>query len=349
MACKFRSTCLKVSSLVIFLLFFQFGNAQYDFGGVNSKFLQYEKESGGKLTIMIYKDGKTLYSKSSTDFLPNTQAPVGHSSEWLTTALVMALVDEGKLSLDDKISKYLPIFGSYGKGYITIRHCLTHTTGIAGDKLMAVIMKSNVYPTLEATVNAYAAKHEIQTNPSTEFKYSNIGPDIAGRIAEIVGKREFEQLVQQLLLRPLGMRNTTFQFDYDKGVSPSTGAYSSAADYINFLTMLLGKGMFKGKRVLSEASVEFMEQLQVDAAKVKYAPKGAEGLGYANGAWVAEQDSKGNATCFTVPSLTGTWPVMDVCRGYACVIFAKGTGEEENKDVFTEIKQAIAGQLQCNN
>ncbi len=346
MARCFRITCMKVSLLFIYLLFFQAGQAQYDFNELNTKFAQYEKDMGGKLVIMVYKDGKVVYTKSSADFLPNEQQPVGSCSKWFTAAMVMEYIDEGKISLDDKVSKYLPIFSTYGKGYITIRNCLTHMTGIEGDKGTGT---TGGFKTLEGEVNSYANSHEIQTNAGTAFRYSNIGLNIAARIVEIVGKREFEQIMQQKFLRPMGMRSTTFQFDYDKGISGSNGAYSSPADFINFMGMLMNKGMFKGKRILSEKAVAQLEELQIDGQQMKYSPPCMQGLDYALGAWVLEKDNNGKPTCFTAPSLTGTWPVMDLCRGYACIIFTKGNGSEDKKQVFTGIKAVIDSQIQCNN
>jgi len=57
----------------------------------------------------------------------------------------MTLVDEGKIALDDKVAKYIPDFAKYSKGYITIRHCLSHQTGIEQEQLslMGIIARKN--------------------------------------------------------------------------------------------------------------------------------------------------------------------------------------------------------------
>jgi CubicO group peptidase (beta-lactamase class C family) len=87
--------------------------------------------------VVVVKDNKVVYKRETTDITLKTPQPIGASSQWLTAALVMTLVQEGKISLDDKVSKYLPLFDKYYKGYVTIRHCLTHYTGIQPDKLFA--------------------------------------------------------------------------------------------------------------------------------------------------------------------------------------------------------------------
>ncbi|MFX8797496.1 serine hydrolase domain-containing protein, partial [Acinetobacter baumannii] len=79
-----------------------------------------------------------------------TVVPIASCSKWLTAALVMVLVDEGKISLDDKVTKYIPEFAKYSKGYITIRHCLSHQTGIEQEpiKLLSILQRKK-FPNLE--------------------------------------------------------------------------------------------------------------------------------------------------------------------------------------------------------
>jgi len=347
MTVALRSTCLKVSSLLVFMLFFQLGRTQYDFSGLNSKFPQLEKQApNGNLAIMIYKDNKVVYNKASTDFPVNTQVHIGSAGKWMVAAMVLMLVDEGKISLDDKITKYLPIFQQYSKGYITLRHCLYNMTGIAGDDGEGI---NGDGKTLEDLVNSYAGTHEIETNAGTAYKYSNIGINIAARIVEVVTKRDFEQIIQQRLFRPLSMRATTFAFNYDKGISPANGGFSTAQDYLNFLSMLLNKGMFKGKPVMSEKAVNMLLQQPISASDIKNIPEAVKGMAYVPGAWVVEQDAAGKGTCFTSPGYTGVWPVLDLCRGYASVVFVKGYQLTEKRAIYTDVKAVADAQIQGGN
>lgn len=345
MTVALRSTCFKVSSLVLFLLFFQFGFSQYDFNELNAKFPQLEKQApNNNLTIMIYKDDKVVFSKASTDFPVNTQVHIGSAGKWLVAAMVMMMVDEGKIGLDDKITKYLPIFTTYSKGFITVRQCLTNMTGIAGDNGEGL---NGDGKTLEDLVNSYASSHEIETNAGTAYKYNNIGINILARIIEVAAKRDFEQIIQQRLFRPLTMRGTTFALNYDKGISPANGGFSTAQDYLNFLSMLLNKGMFKGKPVLSEKAVNMLLQMQVSATDMKNTPEAVKGMAYVPGAWVVEQDANGKPTCFTSPGYTGVWPVLDLCRGYASVVFVKGWQLTEKRAVYTDVKAIADAQIPC--
>ena len=102
--------------------------------------------------------------------------------------MVLALVDAGKLSLDDKVSQYIPDFTKYNKSYITIRHCLSHQTGIKQEpiKLAAFLLRKK-YETLEQEVNEFVSKREIDYNPGEAFFYGNVGMNIAARVCEVAG------------------------------------------------------------------------------------------------------------------------------------------------------------------
>lgn len=336
MAHLFSFICRKVSSGLICLLFMQPLFAQYDFSAVDSKLLQYQKQLGNNAIVLVFKDNKVVYQKALGDCTPTTQAPVAACSQWMTAALVMTFVDEGKLSLDDPVSKYLPIFATYMKSYVTIRQCLTHTTGIQGEKFT---LKLGKYQTLAEEVNDFASKREIEAQPSAEFRYSTVGLNIAGRVLEVISKKPFDRLMQDRILRPLGLKNTSFASE--KAVNPSTGAVSTAADYLRFLQLILEKGSYAGKRILSEASIAEMQLPRTTTVMMKTTPKAGEGMLYGYGEWIQEADAQGKTTVATSPGISGTWPLVDNRQQYACIIFVKNAQTEQPKTLYLEIKSAI--------
>ena len=338
---------MKVSTVLIFLLLLQVVDAQYNFNDLDAKLKEHQKELGNNICALVYKDGKLIYNKSLGDFTANTQAPIASCSKWLTAALVMQYVEQGKISLDDYVSKYLPVFKEYGKGYITIRQCLSHTTGIEGDRIgLAGIIKMSKYKSLEDEVNDFASKHNIQANPGLEFRYSTIGLNIAARVLEVITKKPFDRLMQDKIFRPLNMKNSSFSTDYEKATNPSGGAVSSASDYMNFLTMILNKGMFNGKRILSEQSIETMQQAVTTPGMIKYTPPAAQGYNYALGEWVLEADNNGKSTAVASPGLFGTWPYVDLKRNYAAIFFVKTLlNGEQKKDIYVDLKNTIDSQI----
>ena len=341
---KSFSTCIKVSAALFLLLLLQPAKAQYNFSELDKKLSQYQQQLGGNVVTLIYKDSQLIYKKELGDFKANTVAPIASCSKWLTTALVMTFVDEGKLSLDDKVSKYIPEFTNYGKGYITIRNCLSHTTGIEDGKLgLGVLLENSRYESLEKQVNEFMSKREIFAQPGQQFAYSTVGLNIAGRVLEIIGKKSFDQLMTQRIFRPLGMKMSTFYSE--RAVNPSGGAYSTASEYMNFLIMILNKGMFNGKRILSEQSVAEMQKAQINQNMIKYTPPVAQGYNYALGEWILESDKNGNSTTVASPGLFGTWPMVDNCRGYACIIFVKTLLRDSRREIYTDLKKTIDAEM----
>lgn len=362
---------MKVISMVVFMLLLQPLSAQYNWNELDEELQSNQKLLGNNVVCLLWKGDSLIYKNEMGGFNSKTQAPIASCSKWLTAALVMQFVDEGKLSLDDKVVKYIPEFEKYFKNYITIRHCLSHMTGIADDsKFLKRILERRKFSSLEDEVNSFAAR-EIRANPGTDFWYGNIGLNIAGRVLEVISKKKFEILIKTKLFTPLGMTKTTFA-DLNAGpVNPSGGAKSTADDYMKFLVMLMNKGKHNGQQILSENAVNEMMQVQTIPDQIRYAPKSAEGFMYALGSWVIESTEKINATMdgppikksnspklenvnirketiatsLASPGLFGTWPMIDYCRGYAYIVFVKNLLGEERADAHLEMKKIIDKQI----
>jgi len=327
----------KVLPLIVFLFAIGAQAQVVDTASISAK-LRQNKELSKNVVCLLSKNGKLLYKKEGPDLTSKTQKPVGAFSQWLTAALVMTFVQEGKLSLDDKVSDYIPLYKKYSKGFITIRNCLTHNSGIESDFNMAHLFQKSKFKTLEEEAIAYASKREIKTNPGTEFNYSNIGYNLVGRILEVISKKGFDRIAQDRLLRPVGMRGTTFtNEDYNAATDPSMGARSTAMDMISFMTMLINKGVANNKQVLTEESVNTLMSLQA-SPPMKNVPKATEGLDYAYGSWILEKDANGKIESASAPTYSGTWPIADFCRGYALVVFADDLKNPPGREFYLEIK-----------
>ena len=350
MSLKIRFYCLKFSLFIVSLLIFQTLHAQGKLKTLTPKFglealdqVLEEKQNliGKDYVVMIWKKDDTLvYKKEVGEYKSKTIAPIASCSKWLTAALVMQFVDEGKISLDDPIVKYVPDFEKYMKKFVTIRHCLSHMTGIEDDdKFLKKILQRKKFESLEEEANSFASK-EIRANAGTDFWYGNIGLNLAARALEVVSKRKFDVLIKQKLFTPLQMRQTTFT-ELDGGLyNPSGGARSTADDYMKFLVMLMNKGKYNGRQILSEESVNEMMKIQTANVPKRYVPKAAEGFNYALGSWVVEEKD-GNATALASPGLFGTWPMVDFCRGYSYILFVKNYLGEERAAAHMEIKAVI--------
>lgn len=337
-----KSNCLNFSFVTFFLLIFQFSSAQVQYPKLDEIVTGKQKVLGADVITTVATADTVVYQKAANRiFSPRTQAPIGHASQWLTAALILVLVDEGVLSLDDKVSSFLPVFEKYGKNYITLRHCLSHFTGIQADAPKALkLLQKKKFATLDEEVASYAAR-EIQTNPGTEFRYTNIGPAIAARVAEVATKKRFDLLIQQKLFRPLGMRQTTFSTLDASPVDAVAGARSTAIDYILFLRMLLNGGKMQGVEILSEESVKQLRTIHTTNGALQNRPAQTKDFQYALGAWAPVGNSMAQATALTGPSFGGTLPIVDFCRGYAYLLMIKEETEDAAAHVYGEVKGVL--------
>ncbi len=191
------------------------------------------------------------------------------------------------------------------KAAVTVRHCLAHTSGMP-------FSSAAEKPTLDAlplkdAVASYV-KTPLLTEPGTAYRYSNAGINTAGRIIEVVSGMPYETFLDKRLFGPLGMKDTTFwpseeqlrrlatayrpgkdkmglvetkisQLKYPlndrkRGPMPGGGLFSTADDVGRFCRMMLNKGTFGGKRILSEESVKQLTSKQTGTLKEAY------GLGF---------------------------------------------------------------------
>jgi CubicO group peptidase (beta-lactamase class C family) len=362
MSYKILINCLKFSFIACFMLFLQPVIAQKNkkndkewgierYQQLNALLVQNQKALGNDVVTLVWTD-TIVYKKEMGELTAKSELPMADASQWLTAALILKLVDEGRLSLDDKVSNYLPIFEKYGKNYITLRHCLSHFTGIQAEPGVMGFFQKKKFASLQEEVESFAKK-EIQTNPGTEFRYNNIGPKIAGRVAEVVMKKNFDQLIKQKLLNPLGMSKTSFSTLDGSAIDPFAGARSIPNDYIKFLAMLLHNGSFNGKEILTEKSVKELRTIQTSPQNIKLTPKAGNGLNYTLASWALEsndKDSSNLGTALSCPGVIANWPVVDWCRNYVFMVFTKPGKEEQKPDLFQQMKAAIdeTRPMKCN-
>jgi CubicO group peptidase (beta-lactamase class C family) len=150
----------------------------------------------------------------------------------LTAACVMMLADEGRLRIDDPVSKFIPEFshmrlhGAPPPRPVTIRDLLTHTGGLGDAQVGSRAL-------LAERVVAYA-RAPMRSAPGSRFDYSNSGFNTLGRIIEVVSGTSYASFLRQRLLSPLGMSDTTFwpsQRRVAKAYRPGGGGLAETSIY----------------------------------------------------------------------------------------------------------------------
>ena len=333
--------CRKCILALVFMLILQVSIAQ-QFDELNAILKTNEKNLGKLHTVVVQKGGKNIFLKETEELKLKTPVPIGHASAWLSAALVMTFVDQNKLSLDDPIAKYIPIFKKNMKGYITVRNCLTQTTGLDVDASGILKMaQKNKFLTLDEEAENYATKKLIVDNPGEAFAYSNVGLNILGKVLEIISKKTFDRLAAERIFRPLGMRTASFYNEDGNAPNPSSGASCSAFDYLNFIQMLVNKGTFNGKKVLSESAVNTLLSISFPESRMRYTPENTRGFKYAMGAWIEAEDENGKGSIYSSFGPLGSMAWMDVKKNYAGIILIGDLQNSQKTFLFDQIRRSI--------
>ena len=313
----------------------------YDFSDVNKKvqgWIDSAYYSGAGLVIA--KDNQVILDTCYGNYTPDTVVNIASAGKWLAAATIAAVVDEGKLSWDDPVNKWLPEFTD-GKGTATLCQLLSHTSGYPDYQPKGA--HRDDYQTLEESV-AHIVGLPAETISGTEFHYGGLAMQVAGRMAELATGKEWESLFQEKIAQPLGMKNTHFiPVHQGGGHSPMLGggARTILHDYAVFLNMISNNGLFKGKRVLSEASIAEMQSDQVGTAKVaehefveRVRAEMHHGI-YGLGEWREELDSAGNAVLISSPSWAGAYPWIDKTTHTYGFFLTHVDGGKAGKDGFS--------------
>ncbi|HTN19743.1 MAG TPA: alpha/beta fold hydrolase [Pelobium sp.] len=289
----------------------------YDFYPVNRK-IQGWVGSGyyNGASLMVAKNNQIIFEKYYGNYRPETITYIASAGKWLAAATIAALVDEGKLSWNDKVIKWLPEFTDE-KGEATLRQLLSHTSGYPDYQPKGE--RPDNYQTLKESV-AHIVSLPADTLPGTKFKYGGLSMQVAGRMAELATGKNWEQIFQEKIAIPLLMKYTHFTpVDETPGHNPmlAGGARTSLQDYMNFLQMIANDGVFNGSRILSKQAIDEMQANQIGNALVnsgEFVENVRASLRkdiYGLGEWREEADKKGNAVLISSPSWAGAYPWID--------------------------------------
>ncbi len=160
---------------------------------------------GGKL-VYTHAYGKARLAEGNEPAVaatPEMRYSIGSISKQFTATAILLLQEEGKLSLDDAVGKYVP--GLTRGNEVTIRQILSHTSGYQDYWPEDYVMTTMLHPeTAQQIIDAWAKK-PLDFEPGTQWQYSNTNFVIAGRIVEQVTGRPYVEFLTQHIFRPLGM------------------------------------------------------------------------------------------------------------------------------------------------
>lgn len=180
---------------------------------------------------MIARKKGTDSKGITKDFFDYTKFAIASCSNWLSPALVITFIDDGKFHLKYTVSKFLQILLTYGKGIILITQCLSHTTAINSGDIKESRKSLKDAANMDEAINLLLPPTD--SKPDGTFRYSNTGLHIAATVIKKIGGKDFKPLFAERIAAKCGMRNT--EFGDNKLPLAAGGALSAAKDYLQFL------------------------------------------------------------------------------------------------------------------
>src|SRR6476659_765643 len=181
-------------------------------------------------------NGETVFEKAFgladlEQNVPNTTQTIfesGSVAKQFTAAALVLLQQDGKLSIDDAVRKYIPELPNYGAP-LTLRHLLNHTAGLRDWGTVMSLTgagRGDRVITMDLAFDVITHQRALDFTPGSEYSYSNSGYNLAAIIIERVSKQKYPAFIEERLFKPLGMKNSSWRDDYQRIVPGRAQAYS---------------------------------------------------------------------------------------------------------------------------
>ena len=206
---------------------------------VDAVFGRFSKPDAPGCAVGVYQNGAITYAKGygsanieyGVPITPRTPFISGSVAKQFTAAAIALLVEQGRLSLDDDVRKYIPELPDYG-ARITVDHLVHHTSGLRDFWALvgaAGLRYDDTY-TVDDVLRLAARQKQLNFTPGTEYNYSNTGYVAMGVIVKRVTGKSLREFADEQIFRPLGMTSTHYHDDHTMPVPGRAAAYSPAAN-----------------------------------------------------------------------------------------------------------------------
>lgn len=191
---------------------------------VDKLFAAWDKRDSPGCALAVIKDGQIIYKRGygmahlehDAPITSTTIFDIGSVSKQFTAMSMLLLAEQGKISLDDDIRKYLPEMPQY-EATITIRHLIHHTSGIRDYLTLVGLVgdgRDEDYYLDAEVVDLLARQKQLNFKPGDQWLYSNSGYFLLSQIMKRASGKSLRQFADEYIFKPLGMRNTHFNDDH---------------------------------------------------------------------------------------------------------------------------------------
>ena len=206
---------------------------------VDAVFARYARPDTPGCAVGVYQNAAIAYAKGygsanieyGVPITPNTPFISGSVAKQFTAAAIALLVEQGRLSLDDDVRKFIPELPDYGTP-IKVSHLVHHTSGLRDFWALvgAAGMRYDDTYTVDDVLRLAARQKRLNFPPGTEYDYSNTGYVAMGVIVQRVTGKSLREFAAEQIFQPLGMTSTHYHDDHTMPVPGRASAYSPVPD-----------------------------------------------------------------------------------------------------------------------
>ena len=251
------------------------------------------------VSALVAKDGKVIYRKAfgkanlelDVDMTPENVFEVGSITKQFTSVAILMLLEEGKLSLEDDITKFIPDYPTNGKK-ITVHHLLTHTSGVKSYTSMQSFGKVMTIDESPLKFIDFFKNEPLDFNPGEKYTYSNSGYFLLGYIVEKVSGMSYPNFIQKRIFDKINMKSSYYG-SHSKLIKNRASGYQkrgafSNAQYIS-LTLPYAAGsimstvddMLKWQTAIT--TDVFVKETTIDKAFTNYTLNNGDKINYGYG------------------------------------------------------------------
>jgi len=276
---------------------------------LNQMMVEYSGDDVPGAAVLVMKDGEVIFQESygmanltyDIPITENTLHNIGSTSKHFLTLGLLLLQEEGKLSLDDGIRKYIPELPEF-EYTVTLRHLITHTSGYREFINLLVMTGRNISSNLDTDkiIEIVQRQPELQNIPGSEFNYNNTGYSLMTEVIKRVTDTPFDEWMKTNLFEPLEMHNTVVRTSPDQVVDNRSTGYSHGSSGYEEVTDLGGAAGAGGIHITLDDFAKWIQNLNhpvvgtpemIEEMTTPYELKNGNSTGYGLGLFI--QDYKG--------------------------------------------------------
>lgn len=225
--------------IILYVFFFNVSQGQSLESKIDKILGNQFKNNETGVSALVAKDGKILYRKAfgkanlelDVNMTSDNVFEIGSITKQFTSVSILMLLEEGKLSLDDEITKFIPDYPTNGKK-ITIHHLLTHTSGIKSYTSMQSFGKVMTIDETPLKFIDFFKNEPMDFDPGEKYLYNNSAYFILGYIIEKVSGISYEKFLQERIFDKIDMKSSYYG-SHTKLIKNRASGYEKTAEFVN--------------------------------------------------------------------------------------------------------------------